>query len=208
MQSSKFRGTFFAAFAAALLCGFGAKAHADTTVTFNKWVDELKFSGDYRLRYEYFNRPVASETDRKRLRFRLRLNTDFKLPANLMARLTFASGTGEQVSTNQSFTGLGGQKSICLPFGPTTRWIPLLCTVKGIPSRLRVCGASFMSIGSSSRVGLPLHYGRWWTVGKLWRSCGLGVLEVPHGPLPPRFLLKFLSGKSLLAPAVLLQDHS
>ncbi len=112
MQLSKFRGTIFAATAAMMMSGLGAKAFAEPTVTLSKWVEDVKVSGDYRLRYEYFNRPIASETDRKRLRFRLRLNTDFKLPNNLLARLTFASGTGEQVSTNQSFTGLGGEKSI------------------------------------------------------------------------------------------------
>ena len=69
------RGTFFTAIAAALITGMTASAFA-TELTFNKWVDEVKISGDYRVRYEYFNRPVASETDRKRFRFRLRLKSD------------------------------------------------------------------------------------------------------------------------------------
>lgn len=105
------RGTFFAAIAALCLVAKGT-AHADPTITLNKWIEDIKISGDLRLRGEYFDKDTAGQVDRSRQRFRLRINTDFKLPANLLARFTFASGTGEQVSTNQSFDNLSSQKDV------------------------------------------------------------------------------------------------
>jgi len=111
MQFSKVRGTFFAA-TAALLVMSGTNAFADPTVTLSKWVEDIKVSGDLRLRHERFDKTTPGQVDRSRQRFRLRLNTDFKLPAGLVAKLTFASGTGEQVSTNQSFDNLSGQKDL------------------------------------------------------------------------------------------------
>lgn len=90
----------------------GTEAKADTTQTFNKWVEDIKWTGDIRVRQEMFNKKTRSQVDRTRQRFRLRLNTDVKLPYNLMVKLTLASGTGEQVSTNQSYDNLSSQKSI------------------------------------------------------------------------------------------------
>ena len=88
------------------------KAHADTDLQFNKWVETVKINGDYRLRHEMFHKKTAGQVDRSRQRFRLRLNLDFGLPSKFTARTTVASGTGEPVSTNQSFDGLSSQKSI------------------------------------------------------------------------------------------------
>jgi len=112
------RGTFFAAIAM-LAVSIRGTAFADPTVTLSKWVEDIKISGDMRLRQEYFDRKTdaavgnnANQTDRSRQRYRLRLNIDFKLPQKFSVKTTFASGTGEQTSTNQSFDNLSVQKSI------------------------------------------------------------------------------------------------
>jgi hypothetical protein len=69
-------------------------------------------SGDYRLREEHFHRGTAGKIDRDRQRFRLRLGLELPMPENFALKTRFATGTGEQVSTNQTFAGLGSQKSI------------------------------------------------------------------------------------------------
>ncbi len=76
---------------------------------FAAWVDRVAFSGDLRLRDEVFWRDPAS--DRHRARFRLRLASDLKIQ-DLMVGIRLASGTGEQISTNQSFDDLASQKGL------------------------------------------------------------------------------------------------
>ncbi|MFN0118824.1 MAG: putative porin [Elusimicrobiota bacterium] len=110
MQSKMNRGK--AIFVALGFMFTGSHAFADPIVSYSKWVEEIKFSGDLRLRHENFDKRTAGQTDRQRQRFRLRLNTDIRLPANFQIKMTLASGTGEQVSTNQSFDNLSSQKDI------------------------------------------------------------------------------------------------
>lgn len=73
------------------------------------WTERFSVGGDFRLRQEsFFNDPGV---DRHRQRFRLRVKSDVNLsPVTIGMRV--ASGTGEQVSTNQSFDNLASQKSI------------------------------------------------------------------------------------------------
>lgn len=75
-------------------------------------VEELSLKGDLRLRHESFNKKSGAQAARQRQRYRLRLQGDIKLPHELAAGLHLASGTGEQVSTNQSLDNLGSQKAI------------------------------------------------------------------------------------------------
>jgi len=96
-----------------------AQAADGTIIKFNDIIKEVVIKGDLRLRHESIHRsdkpssPAAtSERNRHRQRFRLRLQSDFKLPNNLEAKLQFASGTGEQVSTNQSLDNLSNEKGI------------------------------------------------------------------------------------------------
>jgi hypothetical protein len=85
---------------------------ADTDLQFNKWVETVKISGDMRLRHETFDKKTTGQVDRTRERFRLRVNVDLGLQNRFTVRTTLASGTGEQVSTNQSFDNLSSQKPI------------------------------------------------------------------------------------------------
>ncbi len=114
MQIRERRGTWPFAFflAMTLVWGVISTASADAELQLSKWLEAIKISGDYRLRHEIFDKKTTGQVDRTRERFRLRLNTDFILPHKIMARLTLASGTGEQVSTNQSFDNLSSQKGI------------------------------------------------------------------------------------------------
>jgi hypothetical protein len=100
------------------------KAFADAELQFNKWVETVKIGGDLRLRHEIFDKKTSGQVDRTRERFRLRLNLDFGLVNKFAVKTTLASGTGEQVSTNQSFDGLSSQKSIYIDKAYLT-WDPI-----------------------------------------------------------------------------------
>lgn len=76
---------------------------------FAAWVDQVTVAGDLRLRHESFWRNAPTETDRHRQRFRLRFGADLKVQ-DLTVGIRLASGTGEQVSTNQSFDSLSSEK--------------------------------------------------------------------------------------------------
>ena len=68
------------------------------------WYERLRFSGDFRSRYEGFYRE-ESET-RHRGRFRLRLRVDTDINEDIRFQLQVASGDpGTPVSTNQTFKG-------------------------------------------------------------------------------------------------------
>lgn len=90
-----------------------------TSLKFNDFVKEVSMKGDFRLRYEnryrndQHNKANASSSRSRHIaRFRFRLGLDFKLPSNVVAKFKLASGTGEQVSTNQSFDNLSTQKGL------------------------------------------------------------------------------------------------
>ncbi len=77
-----------------------------------KWLKDLKFSGDLRLRYEAFaNHGTFSDPDRNRFRFRLRYGFEKKFSDDLKAGFSMASGEGvtanghnsDPTSTNQTF---------------------------------------------------------------------------------------------------------
>ena len=70
-----------------------------------KWLDRLKFSGDFRLRYEQFD--WEDETDnakgRSRGRYRYRFNIAAEVNEEVDVNLRLASGSDDPRSTNQSF---------------------------------------------------------------------------------------------------------
>ncbi len=92
----------------------------------SKWLKDLKFAGDYRLRYESFQNESGnpSETDpRNRFRMRLRYGFEKTLPSDFKVGFSMATGevagtgndSGLQVdptSTNQSFDNLFNFKDI------------------------------------------------------------------------------------------------
>lgn len=110
-----------AALLSVALMGAGTVPAQGTIITFRSTVrdgqkkdlvEEIKLQGDLRLRHESVVRRTAPNIGRDRARFRLRYGADFKLPSFITGGLALASGTGEQISTNQSFDNLSGQKAI------------------------------------------------------------------------------------------------
>ncbi len=95
---------------AALTLAMGVGSASATDINLGKHIKEVKVSGDFRLRQENFNKRTKGQADRSRQRFRLRLGLEMPLNDQLKAKTRFASGTGEQVSTNQSFDNLSSQK--------------------------------------------------------------------------------------------------
>ncbi len=82
-----------------------------------KWVDLLTFSGDLRVRHETFfddnnaNGTFNNGVNQHRERYRLRIGTELKM-GDFTAGIRLDSGTGQQMSTNQTYTTLFTQKAI------------------------------------------------------------------------------------------------
>lgn len=127
--------------AAALLAGIAmfpaAKAHADDTsanISISKYISNLKIGGDLRLRQENFWKSTPGQTDRSRQRYRLRFGIN-PVIENFNVVFRMASGTGEQVSTNQSFDNLSGEKGLWIDQAfigwKAFEWMGLKATVTG-----------------------------------------------------------------------------
>ncbi len=102
------------ALAAALGLGWTSSAKADDTsanISIAKFISNLKIGGDLRIRQENFWKSTPGQTDRSRQRYRLRFGIN-PVIENYTVVFRMASGTGEQVSTNQSFDNLSAQKSL------------------------------------------------------------------------------------------------
>lgn len=88
-------------------------------------VQSIKFGGDLRLRDDVSTKRGAGQNNRGRLRYRLRFGSEIELPDNFTAIIRLGSGTGEQVSTNQSYDNLGAQKAIWIDLAGL-RWKPAI----------------------------------------------------------------------------------
>lgn len=67
----------------------------------DSWVDRLKWSGDFRLRYEGIDEEGIA--DRNRARFRTRFGFETKINDDTKVVIRFATGGDNPTSTNQSF---------------------------------------------------------------------------------------------------------
>ena len=101
------------------------KEDAQTEQLFDKvkvadWLTEMKWSGDLRLRYEYFDNEdqtnpagaTNNKNDRTRFRFRLRLGMEMKFQDWAKLGLRLASGGEDPVSANQSFQDTFSRKEL------------------------------------------------------------------------------------------------
>ena len=86
---------------------------ATSPVTEAKWVDSLVWTGDLRLRYGQFWRygVGAVGSNRSRLRFRLRFGPTITID-DFTIGIRLASGSSDQLSTNQTFDNAFSSKSI------------------------------------------------------------------------------------------------
>jgi hypothetical protein len=76
---------------------------------------ELEIKGDLRLRQESRTETAATTADNKssnKQRYRLRVGMNYKIDPRLSVKTQFASGTGEQTSTNQTMGNNGSQKQL------------------------------------------------------------------------------------------------
>lgn len=85
----------------------------------NKWLKDLKFSGDIRLRYEafdYTNGTLAESDPRNRFRYRLRFGFEKKFKPDMKAGFYLASGEPfkDPTSTNETLDGLFTFKPITI----------------------------------------------------------------------------------------------
>ncbi len=122
---------------AALVLGVNQPARADDTaqnISIAKFITNLKLSGDLRIRQENFYKSPEIAPDRSRQRYRLRFGINPVID-NYYAVFRMASGTGEQVSTNQSFDNLSAQKQIWIDQAymgwKAFEWMGLKATVQG-----------------------------------------------------------------------------
>lgn len=93
----------------ALLCASNLGA---TDIHLGRHIKDVKVSGDLRLRQESFIAGSPGNRGRSRQRYRLRLGAELPLNERLKAKVRLASGTGEQISTNQSFDNLSSQNAL------------------------------------------------------------------------------------------------
>ena len=107
----------------------GLKADdTSANISIAKFITNLKISGDMRLRQENFWKSTAGQVDRARQRFRFRLGINPTIQ-DITVGFRLASGTGEQVSTNQSFDNFSSQKDIFIDLAylewKTLPWLKL-----------------------------------------------------------------------------------
>lgn len=114
------------AFLASLLALAAVPASAQLDkLKLSETIQSIKFSGDLRLRDDVSAKRGAGQNNRGRLRYRLRFGPEIELPENLTAVIRLGSGTGEQVSTNQSYDNLSSQKALWIDL-MNLRWKPKL----------------------------------------------------------------------------------
>lgn len=103
------------ALAGLLLAGMYGTAVADNgeKIKISSFVDEVKLSGDLRIREEtrWYQGDVGGKGNTNRQRYRLRMAGDIR-EGDVIVHIRLASGTGEQVSTNQSMQKLSSQKGL------------------------------------------------------------------------------------------------
>jgi Putative porin len=77
------------------------------------YIDSIKFYGDLRIREEsfWYSGSGLGSKDKNRQRFRLRIGTDIT-EGPVIVHIRVASGTGQQVSTNQTMENLSQQKNL------------------------------------------------------------------------------------------------
>lgn len=124
------RMSIVAALTAALLSSAAGTVSAQVDkLKLSDAIQTLTYSGDFRLRNDVRGRRggglnnAGGINDASQQRFRLRFGVEATLPDDLAMGFRLASGTGEQVSTNQSAGKLGSQKSIFIDTA-WLRWKP------------------------------------------------------------------------------------
>ena len=86
-----------------------------------RWIDELKWSGDLRLRADNTEfEESLRKPDRLRFRVRLRLGLEAKFEQWALIGVRFATGDGDPLSTNQTFTDTFRKKPFAIDLAYVT----------------------------------------------------------------------------------------
>jgi polyhydroxyalkanoate synthesis regulator phasin len=81
-----------------------------------EWVKNVKFKGDFRLRYQTEDRKDDNNDARERGRLRLRLGAETKVIDDVKVGFGLASGSGDPRSTNQTFQDTFGKKDVKIDY--------------------------------------------------------------------------------------------
>lgn len=139
------------------------RADASQRGAMPKWLDDLKFFGDLRLRFEHHSADGVQLRERNRYRFRLRfgfIKTWLDKQLEVGFRLASGNNTSPQ-STNQTFTGGFGKKSIWIDrayakYSPNA--VPGLTVIGGkIPNVLEHTDLIFDSDLNPEGLGVMYH---------------------------------------------------
>ena len=96
------------------------------------WITNMKFSGDFRLRYEYNHRDstINNDHERERGRFRLRFGVDTKVVDAVTVGFGVATGSGDPRTIDQTFQDSFSKKSIYINYAyaqyKPLQWLSLL----------------------------------------------------------------------------------
>jgi hypothetical protein len=174
-----------------------------------KWIQEMKWSSDLRLRAEYFDfedKLPSGETpsaDRLRYRIRLRLGFESKLQDWATIGVRLATGGDDPVSSNQSFTDTFKRKPFNLDLAYVTIHPPGWDWVS-------VTGGKMKNPIWQTGISSPLHYDHdvtpegiaeqfSWQLGenkqhKLFANLGQFVLKEVSGDVNDQYLFEFQGG--------------
>jgi len=167
-----------------------------------KWVQNIKFKGDLRTRYQYEKREMSS-SPRHRERIRARLGAIAKITSDIEAGIGLASGSSDPRSTNQTLQDTFSSKGINLDYA-YFKW--LVSKVEG----LTLVGGKFerkdylwvptdlLWDGDINPEGASVNYKRTLAEGiDLWLNTGIWVLDEKSSERDPylKYVQVGLSGK-------------
>jgi len=103
------------------------------------WLDYLSFSGDLRLRSEFFSyEDSLNKPDRLRWRYRLRFGAEAKFPEWVTINARLVSSDGDPVSGNESFTDVFRKKAISIDVASVTIVPPWTDAIKVIGGKFDI----------------------------------------------------------------------
>jgi hypothetical protein len=94
----------------AMLVGIVSPASAATEITFGSHVAKVEMKGDFRLRQDTIHDHENNSPDRSRQRYRFRLGADVDMGKGLKLKSRFATGSADQISSNQTMEDVSAQK--------------------------------------------------------------------------------------------------
>jgi hypothetical protein len=98
----------------AAIFGLAAGAVQATEISFPVHVQKVEVKGDLRLRQDTIHDKENASPDRSRQRYRLRVGVDADLGSGFKVKTRFATGSNDQVSSNQTMENMSNQRSFSI----------------------------------------------------------------------------------------------